>query len=148
MVWSQESFHWLVNSVVILLVICQLSRDVIGYEESTCDWCVSIAIYVWSVFCVASLKRTRINRDANIRTCIRRRAVEFNPDLNRVLNKIFLSRFMYLVGAYKNVFGLDSPKMFHRKVCKPCTGLKCQLMLVSNNAVTGFKANFIQAVKI
>ena len=88
MVWSQESFHWLVNSVVILLVICQLSRDVIGYEESTCDWCISIAICVWSVLCEASLKRTRTNRDANIRTCIRRRAVEFNPDLNRVLNKI------------------------------------------------------------
>ena len=83
----------------VISLIGQFSRDFIGrlsvkpwchwVWESTCDWYVSIAIYVWSVFCVASLKRTRINRDANIRTCIRRRAVEFNPDLNRVLNKIF-----------------------------------------------------------
>ena len=33
----------LVNYVPILLVTCQLSRDVIVYEEdSKCDWCVSL----------------------------------------------------------------------------------------------------------
>ena len=28
----------------MLLVVCQLSRDVIGYEDSQCHWCVSIRL--------------------------------------------------------------------------------------------------------
>ena len=28
----------------MLLVVCQLSRDVIGYEDSKCHWCVSIRL--------------------------------------------------------------------------------------------------------
>ena len=34
----------LVNYVAMLLVVCQLSRDVIGYEDSKCHWCVSIRL--------------------------------------------------------------------------------------------------------
>ena len=33
---------WLVNYVAISLVACQFSRDVIVYEDSKCDWCVSV----------------------------------------------------------------------------------------------------------
>ena len=28
----------------MLLVVCQLGRDVIGYEDSQCHWCVSIRL--------------------------------------------------------------------------------------------------------
>ena len=34
----------LVNYVAMLLVVCQLSRGVIGYEDSKCNWYVSIRL--------------------------------------------------------------------------------------------------------
>ena len=56
---------WLVNYVAMLLVVCQLSRDVIGYEDSLCNWCLLIRLllvklsvvqsFSCSQFCLISL---------------------------------------------------------------------------------------------
>ena len=34
-----------VNLVAMVLVVCQLSRDVIGYEDFRYDWCLSIRLF-------------------------------------------------------------------------------------------------------
>ena len=34
-----------VNLVAMVLVVCQLSRDVIGYEDFGYDWCLSIRLF-------------------------------------------------------------------------------------------------------
>ena len=47
------------NYVPILLVVCQLSRVVIGYEDSKCHWCVSILLLLLfnSLLFLAKLER-------------------------------------------------------------------------------------------
>ena len=41
---------WLVNYVAMLLVVCQLSRDVIGYEDSNCQFSSRFLVvsFAWS----------------------------------------------------------------------------------------------------
>ena len=36
--------NWLINYVMMLLVLCQLSHGVIGYEDLKCHWCISIRL--------------------------------------------------------------------------------------------------------
>ena len=43
---SSESKRVVSGQVAMLLVVCQLRRDVIGYEDSKCDWCLSIRLFV------------------------------------------------------------------------------------------------------
>ena len=39
--WSGQ-----LNKLVMLMVVCHLRRNVIGYGDSKCHWCVSIRLFV------------------------------------------------------------------------------------------------------
>ena len=83
----------------VISLIGRLSRDFIG-RLSVKPWCYWVwRVYMWLVrsncnlclkclLCGLAQKNKNWPGDANIRIWIRRRVVKFNPDLNRVLNKI------------------------------------------------------------